>query len=301
MFNINNSTMQKFTNFNVPKISGIYCIYNNINHKRYIGSAVNLHERLIRHLHELKTNQHFNDHLQHSVEKYSIDAFYIDIIQSFDSIDYEKLLDLEDFYILKYNTLDPDSGYNLRLNSSFPILSEESVLKRKQKHNSHKIKIKAFYAKTGEFYKDYNSITECAYDLHDQTSNISKALKSLTRQVKGFILIKASEYDSTKCYKQVFNRVNTEETKLKKRKNNTRNKIIYVLTKESKIEYFSISEAARQLNLKSDSLCHLLKKHKNICYKEFLISFDSDASYDMYKTTWLYEPGFIKNKLIKNK
>lgn len=293
--------MQKITNFNVPKISGIYCIYNSINNKRYIGSSINLHDRLTRHLYELKTNQHFNTHLQHSVEKYTIDVFYIDIIQSFDNIDYEKLLDLEDFYILKYNTLNPDNGYNSRLNSTFPILTQESVLKRKQKHDLHKIKIKAFYAKTGKFYKDYDSITECAYDLHDQTSNISKALKSLTRQVKGFTLIKASEYDNTKCYKQVFNRVNTEETKFKKRKNNIRNKIIYVLTKESKIEYFSISEAARQLNLKPDCLSHLLKKHKSVCYKEFLISYDFNISYDMYKNIWLYEPSVNKNQFSNNK
>jgi len=293
--------MQRFTEFEAPKKFGIYCIYNSVNHKRYIGSAIDLHERLTQHLYELNHSKHFNLHLQRSFDKYKVENFWVEILEEFDSIEYKKLLNIEDDYIIKYDTINPEKGYNKRLNSSFPILSETSKAIRKQKHDLHKIKVLAFNAKTGEFYKEYESVTECALDLNDQTTNVSGALKTLTRKVKGYTLVKASEYIVGKDYKQIFNRICTTERIEKQRRNNIKNIPVFVLTKNTKTEYFSISEATRQLKLKKDSLSHMLKRRGNIRLNELLISLDPEVTYDSYDAAWLYEPGVIKNQFSKNK
>lgn len=58
--------MQKLNSKKWPKKSGVYCIINLIDGKRYVGSAIDLKERLNQHYRELSTHKHFNDHLQRS-------------------------------------------------------------------------------------------------------------------------------------------------------------------------------------------------------------------------------------------
>lgn len=294
--------MQKITDFNVSTNCGIYCIYNTVNHKRYIGSAINLHERLTQHYSELSKNIHFNLHLQRSFQKYGSSAFEIDVIKEFEAIEYNDLLKLEDFYILKYNTIDSQFGYNKRTNTTFPILLKESIAKRKVKHDKHKIKVKAFVRETGEFYKEFDSITDCANDLHDQTTNICFALNNVSRSVKGYVIIKSSDYDPNLSYKYIpFKReLESKETIRLKQINNPKNKKVYVWTKDGVVEYFSISEATRQLGLKKDSLSHVLKRYKSgIRYDKYYITFDENEDYSYYNSAKKYEPGVIKNQFSK--
>lgn len=292
--------MQKITDFNVSKNKGIYCIINIINNKKYIGSAVNLHERLTQHFSELSRGIHFNNHLQQSFKKYGKESFFIDVIEEFEKIDYKALLVLEDYYILKYNCLNPKIGYNKRTNDTFPELSESSKSKRKEKHDKYKIKVKCFVAKTGEFYKDFESISDCAKDLNDQTTNICFALNNLSRSVKGYVIIKKDDYNPDACYKYIpYKRVYTEELIKYKQKHNSKNKKVYVWTKDNVIEYFSISEANRQLGLKKYSLSHIMKKHGGIKYKEYYITLNKDENYSQYDSAWNYEPGVIKNQFSK--
>ena len=55
--------------------SGIYCIENMLSGKIYIGQSVNIQERLVQHLRELRKNRHVNKHLQSAWNKYGEDAF----------------------------------------------------------------------------------------------------------------------------------------------------------------------------------------------------------------------------------
>lgn len=190
----------KFKKFN--KIAGIYCIINTVNNKRYIGSAVNLYERIRQHYHELISNIHFNTHLQKSFIKYGVDNFNVEVIETCDC-PYEDLLKLEERYILEYNCLDCKFGYNKRLNFTFPELSQESIQKRSEKSAARKIKIKLFYADNGDFFADFDSVTDVAYFLHDQTTNVSKARDNLHLSCKGFTIISLNKYDPNKCYKKI--------------------------------------------------------------------------------------------------
>lgn len=109
-------------------------------------------------------------------------------------------MDIEDKYISEYNSINSDFGYNKRFNNSFPILSQESIEKRKQKHDLHKIKIKLFYEDTGEFFMDFDSITDAAIYLKDQTTNISKVKNCETKSCKGFRIITSDNYIEGQLY-----------------------------------------------------------------------------------------------------
>lgn len=58
---------------------GVYCFINTINNKQYIGSAKDLHLRLIEHL----ANKKSNVALQSAIEKYGLDKFNFGIYEYF--------------------------------------------------------------------------------------------------------------------------------------------------------------------------------------------------------------------------
>jgi group I intron endonuclease len=61
--------------------SGIYVIQNLINHKVYIGSAINIKARWADHRKKLKDDVHFNAHLQSAWNKYGEENFTFWIIE----------------------------------------------------------------------------------------------------------------------------------------------------------------------------------------------------------------------------
>jgi group I intron endonuclease len=92
------------------KKSGIYCIENLINHKKYIGQSNNIEYRWKQHKYELNRGCHDNDYLQKAWNKYGCDNFNFYIIEL---CDIEMLNELEVYYIDFYDTLNRDNGYNL--------------------------------------------------------------------------------------------------------------------------------------------------------------------------------------------
>lgn len=89
--------------------SGIYCIINIKNCKRYIGSSINIYQRLSAHKSYLKRNCHANIKLQNSWNKNSEESFDYYILEFCDSI---FLLDREQFYI---DTLSPEFNITMRV------------------------------------------------------------------------------------------------------------------------------------------------------------------------------------------
>jgi group I intron endonuclease len=90
------------------KKQGIYCITNNVNGKKYVGSSVELDKRWKRHLSSLNRNVHKNAHLQASFNKHGIENFIFNVLEEIKSS--EKLIEHEQYWM---DTIKPE--YNIRL------------------------------------------------------------------------------------------------------------------------------------------------------------------------------------------
>jgi len=81
--------------------SGIYEIVNTVNGKRYVGSSVNMQERWLTHLRELRKGTHHAQHLQRSFSKYGEDKFILVILRY-----------CERDELIEYEQDELDSGYD---------------------------------------------------------------------------------------------------------------------------------------------------------------------------------------------
>ncbi|MCF8374047.1 MAG: GIY-YIG nuclease family protein [Bacteroidales bacterium] len=138
------------------KLSGIYCIENLIDSKKYIGSTTCFQKRYSKHLFELKNGLHSSLHLQQSYLKYGANNFQFYIIELIDkgTPDFEEiLLNTENQYIEKFESNNKQYGYNLRISafSNYGIKHSLSAKTRiKGKKLSASTKEKMSFARQGE-------------------------------------------------------------------------------------------------------------------------------------------------------
>ena len=128
-------------------MQGIYYIKCKLNNKVYIGSSINIKERLYKHFWQLKNNRHKNQYLQNIFNKYGIDSLKKGIIMLCSK---DKLKKLEQFFI--------DNNKNLiniiKEDVTRPSLSKEVRLKISEtllrKHKEGKIT-----SNSGQFKKGH--------------------------------------------------------------------------------------------------------------------------------------------------
>lgn len=89
------------------KFSGVYCILNTQNGKKYVGSSKNIYSRWQKHRSTLRHNYHHSPHLQNAWNKYGEDKFHFFVLERCDE---DKLIEREQFYV---DNLHPE--YNTEL------------------------------------------------------------------------------------------------------------------------------------------------------------------------------------------
>ncbi|MER9833376.1 GIY-YIG nuclease family protein [Mesorhizobium sp. M0145] len=112
---------------------GIYSITNTINGRAYVGKSINVEARWWAHRNSLVKpvfdKKKCNRRLWADVQKFGIDAFAFEILESFETIDAETMADREVFWMDTLGSLRRKTGYNLkRDSSSMTIVSDETRL-----------------------------------------------------------------------------------------------------------------------------------------------------------------------------
>lgn len=99
------------------KICGIYCIRNTINNKVYIGKAINIYNRIRKHITYLRTkDKDENPYLINAWYKYGESNFEYYVIETL-PVDDELVAQRELYWMMQYDSLNPLNGYNLRADS----------------------------------------------------------------------------------------------------------------------------------------------------------------------------------------
>ena len=98
------------------RVSGIYCIINILNNKKYIGSSRNIYSRWYKHRANLRGGYHPNSYLQSAWNKYGEENFHFLILCRCPE---ESLLETEQNYI---DSLKPE--YNIMLEAKRTIVTD---------------------------------------------------------------------------------------------------------------------------------------------------------------------------------
>lgn len=91
--------------------TGVYLITNEVNGKRYVGSAAhNFQTRWALHRHELQHQKHHSSHLQRAWNKYGSESFKFSVLERCPPAD---CLVREQYWLDELKTYDRSVGYNL--------------------------------------------------------------------------------------------------------------------------------------------------------------------------------------------
>lgn len=153
---------------------GIYIITNKINNKNYIGQSIDIQKRISTHFWAaFKENlPSYNNHIYQAIRKYGKENFEWKILETIETDDKQKLDELEQFYIKKYDSFK--NGYNMNEGGNTANqnrasgerngkakLTKQDIIDIREAYNNHILKrdvYKKYEGRIGEsgFHKIWN-------------------------------------------------------------------------------------------------------------------------------------------------
>lgn len=229
--------------------SGVYCIINTKNGKRYIGSSKNIARRLWEHRAYLRKNYHENKHLQNAWNKYGESVFDFYVVEKCKE---EILIEREQFYI---DTFKPE--YNQVFKIVKPEYTQET---RKKMSKSRKIGFEKGtvivyqnkpikqYDLFGNFIKEYPNIKTAAQEVGINRSSINRFLSGEYKKGGGYLWsindqvpqpYKKNKKDGTPCMHPVL-----------------------LISDEETIEFPSVKACAEHLNKLPVTVSDAIRNHR---------------------------------------
>lgn len=94
-----------------PSKPGIYLFRNKLNGMVYVGKSLNIRNRIPSHKYSMLSND--KHYFVNSLRKYGWDSFTIEILAVYDKIENDVLIQIERYYIKKYDATNREKGYNI--------------------------------------------------------------------------------------------------------------------------------------------------------------------------------------------
>ncbi len=112
--------------------SGVYAIYSSIDRKFYIGSSLNMYNRMSGHFAGLMKGTHDNEYLQRAWNKYGSKNFHFVVVEECEP-NQDKLIELENYYIDHFESYDRAKGYNMSRIANAPMAGRTHTEETKSK------------------------------------------------------------------------------------------------------------------------------------------------------------------------
>lgn len=261
-------------------VTGIYMIYNVISKKSYIGSSLNIYQRIFgksssSHLKSLSENRHINRHLQNAYNKHGVSVFTFRILEICSK---DLLLDREQFYL---NTIlcaedlkkFKKKAYNICPTAGSP-LGRRMSCKTKQKCSLSKIGCKnPMYGKSGVMHP--NNLKVIQYDadgnfikVHDNVNTASKALLITETSIRNAL---KKGYMGGGCYWKKF-KINFSLT-IPIKKQLRKSISATCINSNETYNFKSLASAALFFNMERKAFSNAIKnalKNKNGFYKNYM-------------------------------
>lgn len=204
----------KFDDY-IPQSVCIYKITNLKTNLILIGSTNNLYKRIIQYKYDIlhKRDNCINKRFMQDSILYGIDNLNVEILEEFDNINSISLKNKETEYIIKYNSLDLNIGYNIRLDKNGKYICNLStkILKQNQLkeqwangiRDKHSDKMKNYWKNISKERKDNQSnimtknLTKYYYNIYDINNNLIKNDLSY-KDLKSFFNINVTSLFSQK-------------------------------------------------------------------------------------------------------
>ena len=243
---------------------GIYMIRNKINDKVYIGQSIHIQNRLDGHKRELRKGRHDSRHLQFAWDKYGEENFeFLSICECRK----EKLNEMEQYYILCFESYLSDFGYNTSLGGQSSLMREETRIKI---GNSVRGEKNGFYGK--------HHTEEQKVKWSEQRSGKNAPAYGRTGEKHPFY-----GKHHTKEAKEKMRQALTGTHYQKEGKDNPNSKVIYCI--ELDRVFYGIKNAGRELGIASQSITACVNKRRKSAGK------DKDGN----SLHWVYYEEYLKS------
>lgn len=175
----------------IPCICCIYKITNTINNLILIGSTINLNKRINHYRNDIKKDnplKHYNRKFLDDIINYGLNSFIVEIIEECsNNITDIELKNKESKYILQYNSLNTEIGYNIRLDIDGKYICNDSTRKLKKEQlkqqwsigirDNHSDKMKDYWSNNESRHINQaeimrKNLTKYLYTVKDAHNNI---------------------------------------------------------------------------------------------------------------------------------